>query len=59
MKLPHFVNPSADSSSKIGHDFSNKVGQKLKLSKNYFHKKSASKRVFFNKRKNQKDLNDS
>ena len=24
MKSPHFVNPSADSSPKIGHDFSNK-----------------------------------
>ena len=33
MKLPNFVNPFADSSSKIGHDFSNKGVQKLKLSK--------------------------
>ena len=38
MKLPNFVNSSADSSSKNVHDFSNKVVQKLKLSKNYFHK---------------------
>jgi hypothetical protein len=37
-KLPHFVNPFSDRSSKIVHDFSNKVVQKLKLSKNYFHK---------------------
>jgi hypothetical protein len=28
MKLPNFVNPSADSSPKIGHDFSNKGIQK-------------------------------
>ena len=33
MKLLTFVNPSDDSLSKIGHDFSNKVDQKLKLSK--------------------------
>ena len=32
MKLPNFVNPSADCSSKIGHDFSNDVVQKMKLS---------------------------
>ena len=32
MKLSNFVSPSVDSSSKIGHDFSNKVVQKLKLS---------------------------
>ena len=34
MKLPNLVNLSADSSSKIGHDFNNNVVQKLKLSKN-------------------------
>ena len=33
MKLPNFVNPSNDSSSKIGHDSSNKVVQKLKIDK--------------------------
>ena len=27
IKLPNFVNPSADMSPKIGHDFSNKVVQ--------------------------------
>ena len=43
MKLPNFVNPSADGSSKIDHGFSNKVVQKLKLSKNYFYKKCAHK----------------
>ena len=39
------------SSSKIGHDFSNKVVQKLKLSINHFYKK-----LFFNEKKNQKDF---
>ena len=39
MKLPNFVNPSGDSSSKIWHDFSNKVVQKLKLLKKWFYKK--------------------
>ena len=29
MKLPNFVSSSGDGSSKIGHDFSNKVVQKL------------------------------
>ena len=41
MKLPNFgnfVNPSGDSSSKIWHDFSNKVVQKLKLLKNNLQK---------------------
>ena len=37
MKLPNFVSSSGDSSSKIGHDFSNKVVQKLKLSINNFY----------------------
>ena len=36
MKLPNFVPSSGDGSSKIGHDFSNKVVQKLKLSINVF-----------------------
>jgi hypothetical protein len=52
MKLPNFVNAYADSSSKIGHDFSNKGIQILKLSKNYFlQKKCAPKRVFSNEKK--------
>ena len=34
MKLPNFVSSSGDGLSKIGHDFSNKVVQKLKLSIN-------------------------
>ena len=55
MKLPHFVNPSTDSSSKIGHDFSNKVVQKLKLSINHFYKKCAQKQLFFDEKKIQKD----
>ena len=59
MKLPNFVNPSTDSSSKIWHDFSDKGVQKLKLSKKYFCKIYAPKRVSFNKKKtNQKDSND-
>ena len=59
MKLPHFVNPSADRSPKIRHDFSNKEVQKWKLSKNSFNKKFALKLVLFNEKKIQKDLNDS
>ena len=55
MKLPNFVSSSGDGSSKIGHDFSNKVVQKLKLSINHFHKKSATKQLFFNEKKIQKD----
>ena len=51
------MNPSADSSSKIGHDFSNKVVQKLKLSKNNFNKKCAPKQVLFIE-KNLNDLKD-
>ncbi len=51
MKLPNFVSPSSDSSSKIGRDFSNKVVQKLKLAKNAFYKKSAPKLIFFNEKK--------
>ena len=47
MKLPNFVNPSSDSSSKIRHDFNNKGVHKLKSSKNCFYKKCAPKQVFF------------
>ena len=43
--------PSDDSLSKIGHDFSNDVVQKLKLSKTYFYKKCAS-RILFNEKEN-------
>ena len=52
MKLPNFVNPSADSSPKIGYDFSHKEDQKWKLSKNSFSKKCAPKLVFFIEKKN-------
>ena len=45
-------------SSKIGHDFSNKVVLKLMLSINHFYKKCASKQLFFNEKKIQKDSND-
>ena len=48
IKSPHFVNQSSDSSSKIGHEFSNKVVKKLKLAKNAFYKKGAPKLIFFN-----------
>ena len=58
MKLPNFGSPSDDSSSKIEHDFSNKVVQKLKLAKNAFYKKGARKFIFFNEKKNQKDSDD-
>ena len=51
MKLP-FVSPSTDSSSKIGHDFSNKPVQKLKLSINDPLKNYSSRK------KNQKDSDD-
>ena len=56
MKLPNFVSSSGDGSSKIGYDFSNKVVQKLKLLINHFYKKCAHKKLFFNEKKNQKDL---
>ena len=36
MKLQKILPPSRDCSSNIGHDFSNKVVQKLKLSKKVF-----------------------
>ena len=58
MKLPNFLNLSADSSSKIWHDFSNTVVQKLKLSMNYFYKKCAPKQLFFIEKKFQTDSND-
>ena len=57
MKLPNFVSSSGDGSSKIGHDFSNKVVQKFKCSINNFYKKRATKQLFFNEKKNQKDSN--
>ena len=50
MKLPNFVSPSADSSSKIGCHFSNKAVLKLKLAKNAFCKKGAPKLIFFNEK---------
>ena len=55
MKLPNFVSSSGDGSSKIGHDFSNKVVQKLKLSIDRFYKKCAHNQLFFNEKKIQKD----
>ena len=54
MKLPNFVSPSADSSSKIGRHFSNKAVLKLKLAKNAFYKKGAPKLIFFNKKKSER-----
>ena len=48
MKLPNFGSPSGDSSSKIGHHFSNKVVLKLKSAKNAVYKKGAPKLIFFN-----------
>ena len=54
MKLPNFLSPSADSSSKIGRHFSNKAVLKLKLAKNAFYKKRAPKQLFFNEKKNSK-----
>ena len=50
-KLPNFGSPSGDILSKIGHDFSNKVDQKLKLSINHFYKKCAHKQLFFDEKK--------
>jgi hypothetical protein len=43
-----FASLSVDSSSKIGHDFSKKLVQKLKLSIHHFDKKCAPKQLFFN-----------
>ena len=51
IKLPNFVSSSGDGLSNIGHDFSNKVVQKLKLSINHFYKKCAHKQLFFNGKK--------
>ena len=52
MKSPNFVSSSGDGSSKIGHDFSNKVVQKLKLQINYFLQTCLSKQLFFNEKIN-------
>ena len=52
MKLSNFVSSSGDGSSKIGHDFSNKVVQKLKLSINYFYK-NVPLNYYFSLKKNQ------
>ena len=54
MKLPNFVSPYADNSSKIGHDFSNKVVRKLKLSINHFLKKCAPKQLFLDEKKSER-----
>ena len=51
MKLPNFVSPSADSSSKSGRHFSYKAVLKLKLAKNTFYKKGLPKLIFFNEKK--------
>ena len=58
MKSLKFLNPSTYSLSKIGHDFSNKMVQKLKLSINIFYKICAPKQLFYNERKNPKDSDD-
>ena len=58
MKLTNFVSPSSDSLSKIGHDFSNKVVQKLKLSINHLYKKCAHKQLFINGKKFRKTIFD-
>ena len=47
------MSSSGDGSSKIGHDFSNKVVQNLKLSINHFYKKCAHKQLFFNEKKSE------
>ena len=51
MKLPNFESPSGDSLSKIEHDFSNKVVQKMRLSINHFYEKCAPKQFFLNEKK--------
>ena len=58
MKLPNFVSPSSDRSSKIWHVFGNKMVQKLTLPINDFYKKRAPKQLFFNEKKIQKDSDD-
>ena len=45
------MSPSGDSSSRIVHDFTNKVVQKLKLSINYSYKKCAPKQLCFIEKK--------
>ena len=61
MKLPNFLNPSAESLSKNGHDFSNKVVQELKLlSKSIFIKNVLHiLNEYFLMKENQKDSNHS
>ena len=44
-------------SPKIGHHFSNKIVLKLKLSKIIIYKKCGPKLIFYNEKKNYKDLN--
>ena len=51
MKLPNFVSPSRESSSKIWHDFSNKVGLNIKLPKTISNKKCTPKLLFFIEKK--------
>ena len=59
MKLPNIVSSSGDGLSKIGHDFSNKVVQKLKLlSINHLYKKCAHKQLFINEKKFRKTIFD-
>ena len=48
MKLPNLESPSGDSSSKIGHHFSNKVVLKLKSEKDAFFKKGEPKLILIN-----------
>ena len=54
IKLPNFVSSSGGGSSKIGHDFSNKVVQKLKLSINHFYKKCDHKQLISNEKKSER-----
>ena len=49
--MTNFCFSGGDSLSKIGHDFSNKVVKKLKLSINYFYKKCAPKQLLFIEKK--------
>jgi hypothetical protein len=51
MKLPNFVSSTGDGSSKIRHDFSNKLVKKLNLPINHFYKNCAHKQLFFNEKK--------
>ena len=52
MKLPNFVNPSCDSSSKVGHAYRKLSASKIELIKKHFYYYSSLK-------KNQKDSDDS